>query len=259
MFARTLLSVSGGSTRTVTARRFMAMQSVVGEVGADKAPLFLRLGRAGGSRHQPISVAVLLKELPHIQELLRYFLLTGAEFSDASGELLGTIWGFGDGLIAGGAAAPASGAGSGKVGGTSRRTKSAAGLPAPGPTLHATTDGLGLTVAELPPPVGFRSETGLEPGHFRCYFREIEITPDGWLGHRTEGMGGSGQPVKVPAVTLPSVTRWDFSRTAGSPQIARIRFVERQAVEVFADEIHALEAAGTESLRLKRPLHVTHD
>lgn len=258
MFARTLLSVSGGSTQTLVARRFMAMQSVVGEVGADKAPLFLRLGRAGGSRHQPVSVATLLKELPHIQELLRYFLVTGAEFADANGDLLGTIWGFGDGLVADGTA-PASGAGSGKV--VRRGTKAAIAhaVGALGPTLHSTPDGLALTVAELPPPVGFRSESGLEPGQFRCYFRELQVTPEGWLGYRTEEMGGSGQPVKVPAVALPSVTRWDFSRTAGSPQVALIRFVERQAVDVFADELHALEAAGNECLRLKRPLHVTHD
>lgn len=257
MFARTLLSVSGGSTQMLTARRFLALQAVVGDVGADKAPLFLRLGRAGGTRHQPISVATFLKELPHIQELLRYFLITGAEFIDPNDELLGTIWGFGDGLIAGGAAAPASGIGSGKIGSAGRASK--AGTAGRGPTLHATPDGLALTVAELPPPVGFRSESGLEPGHFRCYFRELQITPEGWLGYRTEGMGGSGQAVKVPAVTLPSATRWDASRAAGSPQVARIRFVERQAVEVFADELHALEASGTESLRLKRPLHVTHD
>lgn len=258
MFARTLLSVAGGSTRMLTARRFMAMQAVVGEVGADKAPLFLRLGRAGGTRHQPISVATLLKELPHIQDLLRYFLVTGAEFTDANDELLGTVWGFGEGLIAGGAAAPASGIGSGQVGGASRRraAKAAAG---PGATLHSTPEGLALTVAELPPPVGFRSESGLEPGQFRCYFRELQITPEGWLGLRTEEMGGSGQPVKVPAVTLPSATRWDFSRAAGSPEVARIRFVERQALEVFADELHALNASGNESLQLKRPLHVTHD
>lgn len=256
MFARTLLSVSGGSTQTLPARRFMAMQAVVGDVGADKAPLFLRLGRAGGTRHQPVSVATLLKELPHIKELLRYFLITGAEFLDENDELLGTVWGFGDGLVAGGAAAPASGIGSGKVGSAGRASKAGTG---PGPTLHATPDGLALTVAELPPPVGFRSESGLEPGHFRCYFREIQIAPEGWLGHRTEGMGGSGQPVKVPAVTLPSATRWDASRTAGRPEVARIRFVERQAFDVFTDELHALEAAGTESLRLRRPLHVTHD
>lgn len=234
MFARTLLSVAGGSTHTLDRRRFLAMQAVVGDVGADKAPLFLRLGRAGGSRHQPISVATLLKELPHIKELLRYFLITGAEFLDAHGELLGTVWGFGDGLVAGGAVAQ-------------------------GPTLHATPDGLALTVAELPPPVGFRSETGLAPGHFRCYFRMLERTPQGWLGHRTEEMGGSGQPVKVPSLALPSPARWDSSRASGNPDVALIRFVERQAVDVFADELHALEAAGNESLRHKRPLHVTHD
>lgn len=206
------------------------MQAVVGDVGADKAPLFLRIGRAGGSRHQPVTVAVLLKEMPHIEELLRYYLITGAEFHDAQGELLGAIWGFGDGLIAGN-----------------------------GPTLHATPDGLALTVAELPPPVGFRSEAGLAPGHFRCYFREIQIRPEGWLGTRTEEMGGSGQPVKVPAVPLPSATRWDTSRASGAPEIRSIRFIEQQAVAVFADELHALTAACTEALRLKRPLHVTHE
>lgn len=231
MFARTLLSVSGGSTQSATSRKFLAMQAVVGDVGADKAPLFLRLGRAGGSRHQPVSISVMLKEMPHIENLLRHFLVTGAEFYDAQGELLGAVWGFGEGLIAG----------------------------AGGPTLHATPDGLALTVAELPPPVGFRSEAGLPPGHFRCYFREIQITPEGWQGIRTEEMGGSGQPVKVPSVPLPSVTRWDTSRASGSPQVALIRFIERSAVDVFADELHALGAACTECLRLKRPLHVTHD
>ncbi|HLO02069.1 MAG TPA: hypothetical protein VK191_03060 [Symbiobacteriaceae bacterium] len=258
MFARTLLSVPGGSTQTLVARRFTAMQAVVGEVGADKAPLFLRLGRAGGSRHQPVSVATLLKEMPHIQVLLGYFLITGAEFCDANGDLLGTIWGFGDGLVAGGAAA-STGGGSGKGIGARRGAKAGQGLATLSPTLHAMPEGLALTVAELPPPVGFRSEPGLEPGHFRCYFRELQITPEGWLGYRTEEMGGSGQPVKVPAVALPSVTRWDASRTAGNPQVTLIRFVERQAVDVFADELHALEAAGNECLRLKRPLHVTHD
>jgi hypothetical protein len=256
MFARTLLSVSGGSTRTLDARRFSALQAVVGDVGADKAPLFLRIGRAGGTRHQPVSVATLLKELPHIQHLLRYFLLTGAEFCTADGELLGTIWGFGDGLIAGGASAPGVGKRGGALSADARGAGAASGA---NPTLHATPAGLALTVAELPPPVGFRSEPGLEPGHFRCYFRSIEVRPEGWLGHRTEEMGGSGQPVKVPAVPLPPATRWDTSRAAGSPQVGLIRFVERQALEVFADELHALEAAGTESLRLNRPLHVTHD
>jgi hypothetical protein len=207
------------------------MQAVVGDVGADKAPLFLRMGRAGGSRHQPVGISILLKELPHIHELLGYFLVTGAEFYAASGELLGAAWGFGDGLIAG----------------------------ADGPTLHATPDGLALTVAALPPPVGFRSEAGLAPGHFRCYFREIQITPGGWQGLRTEAMGGSGQPVNVPSLPLPPVTRWDTSRIAGSPQVGSICFIERPALEVFADELHALTAAATECLRLKRPLHVTHE
>jgi hypothetical protein len=231
MFTRTLLVVSGGSTRPLTHRRFAALQSAVGDFAPDKAPLFLRMGRNGESRHQPVAVSTLLKELGELTRLLRSYLVPGAEFRGENGNLLGAFWAFGDGLI----------------------TK------AEGGDLRATPDGLAVTVTEFPPPVGFRSESGLPPGAFRCYFERIQVGQDAWHGNRTEEMGGSGQPVRLAPLPLPAATRWDTAFVSGNPSVREIRFVTQPASHVFQDELHALEAAGHEALRLKHPLHVIHE
>lgn len=133
------------------------------------------------------------------------------------------------------------------------------GLTADDMSLAPTTDGIRILLRQMPPPMGFRSSADLPAGVYQCYFRQIVHGPEGYIGIRTEAMGGSGSPVPLPDITLPPVTRWDFAHTAGKPAVALVECVNVGAPEAFKDVLHSLESAFTESLRLKLPLRMRRD
>ncbi|MFZ5817091.1 MAG: hypothetical protein ACOY93_17660 [Bacillota bacterium] len=213
--------------------RLHSLQSLISEFGAETYPLFLRLGAVRALELQPVTARALLGEVERFQPLLGGRRIPGLSFLDARGQEIGGIYGGPD---------------SAEIAATDEAS------------LAVTADGIRVVLRQLPPPVGFRSSPALETGWYECYFESIQFGPPGPTGRRTPDMGGSGAPVALPDLPpLPPLTRWHFARTANTAQIAAIVFTETPAEAVFRDLLHALTAACTESLRLRRPLRLARD
>jgi hypothetical protein len=220
------LAVAGGTAHLLPKTAFMALQSILEGLGADTYPLFLRLGGTQESRMQPVTARVLLKEVELFSRHLRWRIIPGIQFGGTASEELGIMYSRPEGDLAQ----------SDKV------------------SFTVTPEGIRLTVNMFPPPVGFRSRPGLKPLHYECFFREIHVEGTEFRGVRTADMGGTEEPVAIPPVPVPPVTRWDYSRVAGKPAVTSMRYIETPATEVYRDLIHAFVSACEESLRLRTPL-----
>lgn len=222
------VTVRGGTAHTIPMNHVEALQSIVTELGADAFPLFLRLGAVPISM-QPVTARALLAEFEAFVPRLRSWVVPGLRFTGLNAEELGLIY---------------------------ARGQDDEVIRSAGATLGLSVEGIRLTVNQFPPPVGFRSNPHLPKGQYVCYFRQILLTRDGFVGLRTEAMGGSGAPVSLPDLAIPPVTKWDIARVAGKPAIASLDYVETPAPEVYKDLIHAFTAACDEALRLRVPLVV---
>ena len=63
MRQRLSLAVQGGTAHMVPIHRLQALQSLVGELGAEAFPLFLRLGAVRLAEFQPVTARTLLAEM----------------------------------------------------------------------------------------------------------------------------------------------------------------------------------------------------
>jgi hypothetical protein len=232
MHSQCLLTVSGGNIHIIPMHRLLALQAIVAELGAASFPLFLRLASTQLLRLQPVTARTLLAEVEAFMPRLKEVEASGMAFLSATGNELGRIYARAEGEP------------------ILREGDSSVGI---------TPDGIRMVLTELPPPVGFRTAAGMPRGHFECYFERLERTSGGWQGVRTQTMGGSGAPVSLPAITLPPVTRWDSSWVSGAPVVNTANFFKAPSSEVFQDELHALETACNDSLRLKHPLHIRRE
>lgn len=226
------LSVPGGTVHLVSRTQLEALQSIVTDLGAATFPLFLRLGSTPRWRMQPITARGLLAEVEKFKPGLRLRLIPGLSFRDDQGAELGSMF---------------------------ARADEKPLVQSEKLTLTPTPDGIRMILQGFPPPAGFRSQPGLPPLHYECYFSELRADNPGWAGIRTADMGGSGAPVALPAVPLPPATQWDYSRVAGRPAVASVIYVEPQAGEAYRDLLHAVDSACNESLRLKAPLEFRRD
>ncbi|HWI62951.1 MAG TPA: hypothetical protein VNT75_13980 [Symbiobacteriaceae bacterium] len=227
MRSKCQLIVPGGTTHQLLRTHLDALQDIVTDLGASTFPLFLRLGSTPRWRMQPVTARTLLAEVEKFSRGLGLRLIPGLSFRDDQGLELGNMYARADGgeLVQGD-----------KI------------------SLSPTPEGVRVILEGFPPPAGFRSRPGLPPLHYECYFTELRATGQGWEGIRTADMGGTGSPVKLPALPLPPATQWDLSRVAGRPNIWKVVYVETPASEVFRDLLHAVDTACNESLRLKVPL-----
>lgn len=226
------LSVQGGTSHALSPVQLGALQDIVGGLGADQFPLFLRLGGTERTRMQPVTARALLNEFERFAKPLGLFLVAGLAFYDATGAELGSLYSH-----------------------TRNHTLSVGADTTLSPTPH----GIRIVLKGFPPPTGFRSAPGLDRLHYECYFDELRFEGQAWLGLRTEEMGGSGAPVPLPALTLPPVTKWDVARVAGRPTIAKVMHVLTPGDQIYKDLIHAFVSACEESLRLKAPLEFRRD
>lgn len=224
------LAVQGGTIHTVPLAHLGRMQDLVSDLGVAAYPLFLRLGAVRHTEMQPVTVLALLTEVERFTPLIADRLVAGVTFYDEQGQALGQI--------------------SGGV------TELALAQSKEG-ALSVTPQGIRVLIDQFPPPVGFRSGPGLESGWFECYFSSLQLTPEGTLGTRMAAMGGSGTPVRLPSLPpLPPATKWHQSRVSSGVPVASVAFTPTPATEAFRDILHAVTAACTESLRLKRPLRL---
>ncbi|HYG58203.1 MAG TPA: hypothetical protein VD902_09110 [Symbiobacteriaceae bacterium] len=232
MRTKSQLAVQGGTAHALSGQQMAAFQRIIAELGADRFPLFLRLGATERLRVQPVTARSLLAELESFIPDLSEVDVPGLSFRDGSGAELGRMYsrGLSEALV---------------------RGSDAAYGPMP--------EGIRVVVKGFPPPPGFRSGPGLEPLHYECYFRELRVTTGDWQGVRTAEMGGSDMPVPLPQLPVPPVTQWDVARVAGRPAVAVIAFTRTPANEVYRDLIHAFTSACNESLRLKAPLEYRRD
>lgn len=227
------LAVHGGTAHAIPMTQVNRLQALVGELGAETFPLFLRLGAVRLVQLQPITARALLAEVEKFLPLVQGRRIPGVSFHDAQGRPLGGIYGGPDGT-------------------TIAATDTS--------SLSVTPWGIRVVVQQFPPPVGFRSAPGLESGQFECYFTALRHGPEITSGQRTPEMGGSGAPVTLPALPpLPPATRWDFSWVAGQVEVAATEFTETPAEVAFRDVIHAISSACTESLRMRKPLRIGSD
>ncbi len=226
------LSVPGSNAHSIQLHRLEALQALVAELGTVHFPLFLRLGAMPLLRVQPVTARALLAEVEAFLGRLGAWLAPGIRFWGPDGSELGVIYS--------------------RVDGKPLTEKNRVRL-----TVDET--GIRVVVRQFPPPVGFRSAPDLPAGEFECYFTELTASAPGWLGRRSEVMTGAGSPVSLEYLPLPPVTRWDYSRVAGTPAIARVDHLLAPAPEVFRDILHALQTACTDSLRLKQPLQIRTD
>lgn len=223
--------VPGANTHLLQCEQVKALQEIVEGLGADTYPLFLRLGGANATL-QPVTARTLLAEVEHFRPRLSMRLIPGIRLYGKDREELGSLFNRGENHVL---------------------AKSDAA------TLAITSEGIRVALRQFPPPVGFRSRPGLERGYYECFFKAIHHTPEGYLGERTEAMGGSGAPVALPELPVPPVTQWHHARVSGRPHVALLEYVEVPAPEVYRDVVHAVATACTDSLRLKVPMHVRVD
>jgi len=232
MRSRCQVSVAGGNTHILAKDRLTALQSVVENLGAPDFPIFLRLGAVQRAALQPVTARALLAELELSARRMEGMLVPGVRFLNAAGEFLGALFMRPDG---------------GEL------------AASPDCSLAVTPRGIRIVVSAFPPPVGFRSDPGLERGRYACFFQRLSLAGGAWQGIRTEEMGGSGAPVALPKVPVPPATRWDLARVAGAADVTQVEYVETPVPEAFRDILHALESACADSLRLKRPLEIRFD
>jgi len=206
------------------------MQDAIEILGAEVYPLLMRLGAVRTAELQPVVARSLLGEVEQVTPRLGLQPVPTLTFLDGAGSPLGSIFG---------------GAGETEV------ARASEGI------LSLTAAGIRIALRRFPPPVGFRSDSGVARGWYVCYFSSLTFTPEGARGLRTPEMGGSGAPVALPGLPpLPPVTRWHQASVAGSPEVAQAVFATTPADEVFRDLLHAITAACLESLRLRQPLRV---
>jgi hypothetical protein len=227
------LTVPGANTHTLRLSHLESLQAIIVGLGAEAYPLVVRLGGSPKAQVQPVTSRALLAELEHFLPLLAKVAMPCLVFRDADGRLLG-----------------------GMYGPPEERPRT---LTDHDMSLAPTTDGIRMVLRQMPPPMGFRSSADLPAGVYECYFRQVMHGPEGYMGVRTEAMGGSGAPVPLPDLELPPITRWDFAHTSGKPVVDQVEFVNVPAPEAFKDVLHSLESAFTESLRLKLPLRMRKD
>jgi hypothetical protein len=227
------LMVSGGTTHTLLLSHLESLQAIVAGLGAEAYPLVVRLGGSPKTQVQPVTSRALLAEVERFLPLLARVEMPCLVFRDADGEVLGGLYG--------------------------PPEQRPGALIDQDMSLTPTTDGIRILLRQMPPPVGFRSSGDLPAGVYECYFRRVVQGPEGYVGIRTDAMGGSGAPVPLPDITLPPVTRWDFAHTHGKPVVAQVEWMNVPAPEAFKDVLHSLQSAFTESLRLKLPLRMRRD
>lgn len=227
---RLTLSVSEGTTHVIPFGHLTRLQVMAANQGEARFPLIIRLGAVRDITFQPVTVLAIHTELRNLVPRIQGSPIPGVRFQAADGaELGGYDGGDGEMVIA--------------------RTDDA--------QLSITSAGIRIVVHQFPPPVGFRSGPGLEPGWYECHFDSLQFGADEVTGSRTQAMGGSGAPIRLSRLPgLPPATRWHHARVAGAPTVAVVQFTSTPAEEVFRDLLHALDAACVESLRLKRPLRV---
>lgn len=227
------LAVQGGTGHTVPMHRLTALQALVGEFGSDAYPLFLRLGAVRLAEFQPVTARALLAEIDKFLPLIHTRRIPGVSFQDAQQREVGGIYG-----------------------GEEERVI----VSTDEALLSVSGKGIRVLLRQFPPPVGFRSNPDLESGWYECYFQSLRHSPDGTTGLRTPAMGGSGAPVPLDALpALPPATRWDFALVAGKAEVRSTEFTESPAEEAYRDPLHAVTAACTECLRLRRVLRIVRD
>lgn len=226
------LSVPGGTTHIIPLARLHALQSLVGALGAQTYPLFLRTGATQAVQMQPVTARSLLAEVEKFIPLLAHSRLPALAFFNRDGEEIGSLYGSPEQMVVA----------------RDERT-----------TVAIAPQGIRVVVRRFPPPVGFRSAPGLPSGEYECYFQVLQHGPEGTTGLRTPAMGGTGTPVPLELPPMPPPARWDTARVATPETVSATEFAERPAEEVFRDLWHALTSACTESLRLKRPLQIVRD
>jgi hypothetical protein len=223
------LSVQGGTTHTLPLLSVEGLQRFVHDFGGGQSPLFLRLGGRYDSTMQPVTSRALLAEIERFLPMLADILVPTMVFQDVGEQELGTFYDLEGGTIA---------------------------AESDAISLGLQAGGLFIRTNQLPPPAGFRSRPGLKAGLYESSFSRIWRTGDGFAGERTAEMPGGAVPVALPDLPLPSVTRWHFARTAGTPTVQQLHYREVGATLVFADLLHALISACNESIRLKNPLRI---
>jgi len=220
-------AVHGSNDYVVPLNHLELLQHIVAETGTTLFPLLLRLGGKYPVRMQPVVARALLAEWEIAQANLVNSRICALYFRDANGSKLGGFF-------------PTDNS---PTFGTAERL------------VQSTAEGVRVSVRQLPPPIGFRSGPRMGRGWYECYFRRLERQGENWIGYRTAEMGGSGEPVTVKLPPVPPVTRWDFARTAGTPEVTTIEGTSTPVLELLSNVVHALETSCNDSLRLKRPLH----
>lgn len=228
-----VVKIPGGNTHLILLERLAALQFFAEIYGGDQFPIMLRIRRNGSIQLQPVRARALLDEVAGLQARLKDLWTATVELRDQENELLGGLYGLGeDGVI-------------------SRSSEV---------EMQAGPHGIRLIVSGFPPPVGFRSETGLGPGRYECYFLSLSRSGTVWQGMRTLEMGGSGQPVAIPAPAIPPLARWHYTHSGhGASAVSKVVWSETRTSEVLRDVIHAFQSACTESLRLRVPLEIGVD
>lgn len=221
-------TVPEGGGRLVPKDHLARLQALVTEFGEGQYPLLLRLGDQRCTELQPVGARALLAEVGRFEPRLEGVNLPGIAFYDEAGRTLGGVFG-------------------GPREYTLCETEES--------RIDISPGGIRVLVRELPPPVGFRSRPSLERGWFECYFSSLRHAGTESTGLRTEAMGGSGRPVQLPHLPpLPPATRWHWAHVSGQAVVASSQYIETPAREAFRDLLHALTAACSDSLRLRRPL-----
>jgi len=227
------LTVKGANPHHLAAHRVEALHELVAELGAEAFPLFLKLSTGARRSFQPVVCGALLTEVNTFAVRLQENTVPCLYFRDKNGTLMGGVY-----------ALPAQ-----------RRPRALRGEI----VLEPTEEGIRAEAALFPPPVGFRSRTGLPSGHYECFFARIEWQGGRPVGWRIPAMGGSGAPVPLAELRLPPATRWDFAHVSGRPPVASIELAMVPVPAAFEEVLHGIRSACEDSLRLQEPLELYPD